>query len=463
MIFSSLLFLWVFLPFTLLVYFTLPRIAWKNFFLFIMSLVFYSWGEPRYIVIMVISIILNYVMGLVIEKTKRKELAVILAVVANLSILGYYKYINFGIDNLNKILGLGVEFEDVSLPIGISFYTFQAVSYIIDIYRGNVKAQRNFVKMGLYISLFPALIAGPIIKYHDIVRQIDFRRFSLDGFSYGVKRFIFGLGKKVLIANIMGSLADDIMNGGAGGSSWAAWVGIIAYGLQIYYDFSGYSDMAIGLSRMFGFRLLENFNYPYISKSIKEFWRRWHISLSTWFRDYLYIPLGGNRVGPMRVYVNLLVVFFATGLWHGASWNFVFWGMWHGLFLAAEKRFNIEKMLRLDVLRYLYTMVVVLVGWVFFRIENFRDAWEYTKLMFSFDVGDMAFLSSYVNVENTLVMIAGVVGAGFLQSYIPKFRINSHKGIVYNTGMSLFLIVVFNFCILYMAGSTYNPFIYFRF
>ena len=461
MIFSSLTFLWVFLPFTVLIYFILPKIALKNFFLFIMSLFFYSWGEPKYIVIMVISIVINYVMGLTIEKTKRKKQAVAIAVIANLSILGYYKYINFCIDNLNQILGLGIRFEEIALPIGISFYTFQSISYLVDIYRGNVKAQRNFVKMGLYISLFPQLVAGPIVKYHNIAKQIDFRRVSLDGFSYGVKRFVFGLGKKVLIANVMGSLADNIMIGETGGSSIAAWVGVLAYALQIYYDFSGYSDMAIGLSRMFGFRLLENFDYPYISKSIKEFWRRWHISLSTWFRDYLYIPLGGNRVAPYRVYVNLIIVFFATGLWHGANWNFVIWGMWHGMFLIFEKLFNLEKALKFNVVRHVYTLAVVLVGWVFFRIEALPEALKYIKLMFSFNMGDLAFLNSYLNRENILMMVAGIIGGG--QARIPKFKINSYKGIAYNAGVSIFLIAVLNFAILYMAGSTYNPFIYFRF
>lgn len=464
MVFSSLVFLWLFLPFTLLVYGVLRRPDWRNLFLLAMSLIFYAWGEPRYVLIMVFSILLNYGFGRLIEKSSRPRLVVSLGILANLSLLGYYKYINFAIDNLNLALNLGLEFEDIALPIGISFYTFQAVSYLVDIYRGQVKAQKNPVKMGLYIAFFPQLIAGPIVKYHDIEQQINARRVTLDEFSYGTQRFVIGLAKKVLLANILGALSDTIIDSSPDNLvSSVAWLGIIAYGLQIFYDFSGYSDMAIGLGRMFGFTFQENFNAPYVSKSIKEFWRRWHISLSTWFKEYLYIPLGGSRAGDLKTYRNLLIVFFATGLWHGASWNFVFWGMWHGTFIVLEKAFQLEKRLHWRIFQHFYALLVVFVGWVFFRLENFAPAVDYLNTMFNFSSFNVQNLALYLNKENSLALLVGILCSGCCNKLLMQELPHPLLKLAARVGSQVVLLFVLYFSFVYLAGSSYNPFIYFRF
>ncbi len=461
MVFSSLVFLWLFLPFTLIVNYLLKNIQVRNTFLLLMSLLFYAWGEPRYVVLMVISILINYTIGLQIGRSNKPKFWVAVGVLFNLSFLGYFKYINFAIDNINKVLGTGFEFEDVSLPIGISFYTFQALSYVVDVYRGQVKAQENPIKMGLYISFFPQLIAGPIVKYYDIEKQIDNRKVTIESFNDGVVRFIIGLFKKVMIANILGGFADQMLSHPAAELSiYETWISIFAYALQIYYDFSGYSDMAIGLGLMFGFRFQENFNFPYISQTIKEYWRRWHISLSTWFKEYLYIPLGGNRKGTVRTYVNLLIVFFCTGLWHGASWNFVIWGMWHGLFLVFERLVNIEKILPLRILRHIYIAFVVLISYVFFRIEDLHTALTYIGSMFDYSNTSMGIISMVWNKEIMTAMILGVLMMGIL----PSSKLTQYKEtVIYNFARSGALILMFYFCVLYLAGSSYNPFIYFRF
>ncbi|MDO4889070.1 MAG: MBOAT family O-acyltransferase, partial [Candidatus Saccharibacteria bacterium] len=347
MLFNSMVFLWIFLPVLLVLYFLTKRFfpAARNYVLLVFSLLFYAWGEPKYIILMLVSILVNYVFGILVDKApkkgKKRKVLLVLDILFNVGLLGYFKYFNFFTDNVNKIFGEGtITMEDVMLPIGISFYTFQIMSYVIDLYRGEIKVQKNLPKLALYISFFPQLVAGPIVKYKDIDKALDSRKETLEGFSYGAKRFIYGLSKKVLIADVMASVADTVFNGGGGVTGLTqpvAWLGAVCYALQIFFDFSGYSDMAIGLGSMFGFKFMENFNLPYISGSITEFWRRWHISLSTWFKEYVYIPLGGNRKGRKRTYLNLWIVFLLTGIWHGAAWNFVVWGLFHGLFIFIER------------------------------------------------------------------------------------------------------------------------------
>jgi alginate O-acetyltransferase complex protein AlgI len=364
MVFSSLIFLWVFLPVVLLGYF-LSRHVYRNLFLLLASLFFYAWGEPVYVFVMMFSIVLNYYCGLWTGSASeaKSRLALFAGVTLNLLLLGVFKYYGFVVENINALFGFGWEVRKLALPIGISFYTFQSISYLVDIRRGETRPQRDILKMGLFISFFPQLVAGPILKYHEFAPQIDRRKVTWKGFNEGAVRFIQGLGKKVIIANIMAETADEIFGLGIEEvSTLTAWIGISAYTLQIYFDFSGYSEMAIGLGKMFGFNIPENFNRPYISTSIKEFWRRWHISLSTWFKEYLYIPLGGNRAGTLRTYRNLLVVFFLTGLWHGASWSFVIWGVFHGFFLVLERLVPIEKILHFRVLQWIYAMLAVMVG-----------------------------------------------------------------------------------------------------
>ncbi|MGD8338870.1 MAG: MBOAT family protein, partial [Desulfobacterales bacterium] len=378
MLFSSIIFLFQFLPLCLLLYFLAGK-RLRNLLLLIASLVFYAWGESYYVLLMLVSILVNYLCGLMIDRYRGRQAArgfLIAAIAFNVLSISVFKYANFLVDNLNTLLsqiGAGpIELAPIHLPIGISFFTFQAMSYAVDVYRRDAPVQRNPLNIGLYIALFPQLIAGPIIRYHDIAAQLIRRRVRLDDLSYGIERFVVGLGKKVLIANQVAIIADQVFSFPYETlTPGVAWLGVLCYTLQIYFDFSGYSDMAIGIGRMFGFHFLENFNYPYISRSIREFWRRWHISLSSWFRDYLYIPLGGNHRGPLRTYLNLLIVFFLCGLWHGASWNFVIWGLLHGLFLVIE-RLGFEKILNRwwSPLRYLYVMLVVCTGWVFFRAEN---------------------------------------------------------------------------------------------
>lgn len=376
MLFSSMIFLWLFLPLVFCSYYLIDK-RFKNILLLISSIIFYAWGGVSYSLIMLSSIIINYIFALLIDKAiednnlKNKKIYLALCIIINLSILGYFKYTNFIISIINSLSqNKIIELTNIILPIGISFYTFQALSYVIDVYRGHNKAQKNIFNLALYISFFPQLIAGPIVKYHDIENQILNRNESLENIFYGIKRFIYGLSKKVILANMFALSCDEILKQPADELGTAlVWCASVLYTLQIYYDFSGYSDMAIGLGKMFGFNFLENFNYPYISKSIKEFWRRWHISLSTWFKEYLYIPLGGNRKRKLFTYINLLIVFFATGLWHGASYNFILWGLFHGFFLVIERIF-LGKLLeknKLKFINHIYVIFVFVIGWVLFR------------------------------------------------------------------------------------------------
>lgn len=473
MLFSSLVFLFIFLPLVIFCYYIIPKKA-RNLVLLIFSLFFYAYGEPKYIFIMILSISINYTMGLLVDMYRNRKgvikALISLTVVLNISIIGYYKYANFLIVNLNEVLGSNYDFLNIVMPIGISFFTFQGLSYVIDVYRGDGKVQKNPLNVALYISLFPQLIAGPIVRYETIAEQINHRRETLSDFSYGIQRFILGLSKKVLIANTVGLIADEIFNTSLGDMSiLLSWIGIISYTLQIYFDFSGYSDMAIGLGSMFGFKFLENFNYPYISTSITEFWRRWHISLGTWFRDYVYIPLGGNRVKTLRFLFNIFTVWFLTGLWHGANWNFILWGLYYGIILILEKMVlgkYIKKTPK--VFQHIYTMFLVIIGWLLFRSETIVYAKEYLGVMFG--VGDYEIInikSLYYLIEYKYAFIVGILVSIPIYPYIMKKLENIKnkwtKILLRDYIKSVFLILLFLLCIMYLINSTFNPFIYFRF
>lgn len=439
----------------------------RNFILLIFSLVFYAWGEGQYIILLSISILVNYLFGIFIAKSGSdfsKNLNISLAVIINLVLLAYFKYANFALDVINDIFGSNIIYHKVHLPIGISFFTFHAISYLVDIYRKKCAAQKNIFTLALYISFFPQLVAGPIVRYNFVEKYLTKRVHNPFFISYGIRRFIIGLGKKIIIANPLGEVADVIFTSNISEISWSmAWIGIICYTLQIYFDFSGYSDMAVGLARIFGFRFPENFNYPYISRSIKEFWRRWHISLSSWFRDYLYIPLGGNRVGLKRQYFNLVLVFFLCGLWHGASMNFVIWGLFHGFFLVLERIYPfLNKMPKLG--RNFYVLLVVMIGWVFFRSSDLSFALEYLNIMF--------FGSNYNLLSPDLLrllqshflwMSFAFALLGFspmVKNFSLKLiRQNSKITAIFDVGLILVLILA----IIRISSATHNPFIYFQF
>ncbi len=468
MLFSSMTFVFMFLPIVCATY-LLARKELQNYILLIASILFYAWGEPRYLAIMILTILVNYIGANYISRSHNamhRKLLLIATIVVDLSFLFYFKYFNFVMDNINQIFHTQINFIDVVMPIGISFYTFQALSYVVDVYRGEVKAQRDIYKLALYITLFPQLVAGPIVKYHDVDEQISDRTVTFDKVAYGVKRFIVGLAKKMLIANTLGAVADKIFTQPVENfDALTAWVGAIAYTLQLYYDFSGYSDMAIGLGSIFGFKFLENFNYPYISKSITEFWRRWHISLSTWFKEYLYIPLGGNRVSKRRNLFNLLVVFLATGIWHGASWNFIFWGLWHGAFIIFEKLTGWHKKeggLKINIAQHIYTMFAFVIGWVMFRADNMAYAWDYLKNMFGF-ISEHKItykLPYYIDNIEIITFVVAIICA------MPIFRgilEVKYERKVLRTIINIWLIVLFVLSASSIAASTYNPFIYFRF
>jgi alginate O-acetyltransferase complex protein AlgI len=484
MVFSSPTFLFAFLPLCLGIYLVLPRFL-KNTWLLALSLLFYAWGEQQWVVLMLCSIAGNYVLGLLVDHFRdRRKIAVgvlTATVVFNLGLLGWFKYANFLMGNVNgglAWLGVGaIEIDQVHLPIGISFFTFQAMSYVIDVYRRDGNVERNPLNLGLYIALFPQLIAGPIVRFQDICDQLRDRRTTLDSFTYGIQRFVIGLGKKVLIANVVALPADEIFNLPASELTPAlAWLGVICYTFQIYFDFSGYSDMAIGLGHMFGFRFLENFRYPYIARSITDFWRRWHISLSTWFRDYLYIPLGGNRVSKGRNYFNLWLVFFLCGLWHGASWAFVVWGLYHGALLVLERLFLGDLLNRLGrVVQHLYTMLAFMVGWVFFRAETLPEAGAMLAAMAGFADGDgsVYYPAVYLNREVLLTLVIATIGATpILPAFMTWWRKRVEEaeqfprplteGITGVVGIA-FLGLIFIYTAVHLSASTYNPFIYFRF
>jgi alginate O-acetyltransferase complex protein AlgI len=485
MVFSSAIFLFYFLPLVLAVYFlTVKHEVARNTVLLLASLVFYAWGEAEYVLVMVVSCLANYFFGLWVDHAhthKPSKKPVVFAIVFNIGLLTLFKYTNFIVGNLNIFLAsMGVpeiEIGKVHLPIGVSFFTFHSMSYVMDVYRRQTAPQRSLADLALYLALFPQLVAGPIIRYKDLAEQLRRRFVNLERFSHGVSRFIVGLGKKVLVANVVGLPADKIFAIPVDQlTPSVAWFGIVCYTLQIYFDFSGYSDMAIGLADMFGFKFLENFNYPYISKSIREFWRRWHISLSTWFRDYLYIPLGGNRCSPLRVQFNLMLVFLLCGLWHGASWSFVFWGVYHGAFLVLERtRFGKWIDNAPSPLSHLYALSVVVVGWVFFRADNLSHALSYIAAMAGYAKGSGLewHISLYITPKLLIVLAAGIVGSMPVFPWLRAWRERGFDGksfgpvkaadavdLVVNVAV---LPLVMLLCAMSLASGTHNPFIYFQF
>ena len=464
MVFSSMVFLCVFLPAVFCLHLLLPGMRAKNFLLVAASLVFYAYGEPIYVILLVASSAGNYILArLTGECPKIRKLTMTLAVVINLGLLVIFKYSGFLVETFNSVTGAGIPVPQVRMPIGISFFTFQALSYVIDVYRGDASVQKNFGKVLLYISFFPQLIAGPIVKYHDVEAEINNRKQTPEEIGKGIRRFIAGLSKKVLIANTMGLVADNLFGAAA---TWitgpGAWLGAVSYMLQIYFDFSGYSDMALGLGMMFGFHFHENFEYPYISASIREFWRRWHMSLSGWFKEYLYIPLGGNRRGKIRTVVNKMIVFVCTGIWHGASFNFLFWGIYHGFFLMLEEYipFIGKKGGKLkSFFQHVYALLVVCVGFVFFRADTMKQGCFWIREMFT-DFGWKASAMSLTLQQLTPVYLvtlaAALVAAVPVNSMLKKYK--WYEGFTYVLSLAGFAL-----CVLSLAGGTYNPFIYFRF
>ena len=461
MYFSSLLFIFVFLPVTLLGYYILPR-KFRNVFLLLVNLIFYGWGEPVFILIMLVSIIVNYICALLVEKDeRRKKLYLIISLVISLGLLAVFKYTGFAVDMLRALPPFAwMPKISIPLPIGISFYTFQTLSYTIDVYRGDTKAQKSLVNLGTYISFFPQLIAGPIVRYRDIALQLESRRETLSVFAEGVGIFLVGLAKKVLIANQMGVLWDTLRET-TGLGVLGSWIGIAAFSFQIYFDFSGYSDMAVGLGKMFGFEFMRNFEYPYISKSITEFWRRWHISLSTWFRDYVYIPLGGNRRSLARVIFNLFAVWFLTGLWHGASFNFIAWGLYYFIFLVLEKYVYGKLLDKLPaVLKHVYALVIIMVGWAIFYFEDFSALGAFIAGMFSPNGGIISSDAlSTVLTYIPLLLTAAVASLPWAKNLYMK---NKDKKAVMILE-TVFCAAVLILCTASLVNQSYNPFLYFRF
>lgn len=466
MVFSSQIFIFIFLPFTLLSYYLFPN-KFRNYVLLLLSIFFYSWGGVNYVLILLTSILINYSFGIFISKYMEriaiKKLLLTIGLILNLILLFYFKYYDFTISNLNTIFKLNIALKEIVLPIGISFFTFQGMSYIIDIYRGTATVNKNIFSVALYISLFPQLVAGPIVKYKDIEDQIRNRKETLQGFSYGIERFIIGLAKKVIIADVLASIVISIIpNSTTIIDTPTAWLGIICYTLQIYFDFSGYSDMAIGLGAMFGFTFMDNFKFPYISKSITEFWRRWHISLSTWFKEYLYIPLGGNRTG--NTYLNLLIVFFVTGLWHGSSWNFIIWGLWHGLFIIIEKFIQNKNwyIKTPNIIKWFVTIFIVIIGWVFFSFDSLSNAFNFLLVMFGITSNQIVTfeIGYYLNFRTVVWLIFAIIlSTPVLTNIFKKYNSSKYFEIIKTIALSILLVI----CIIFIVNSTYSPFIYFQF
>lgn len=468
MVFSSMTFLCVFLPIVFLVYCILPTIKIKNIFLVFSSLLFYAYGEPVYVLLLLASTSLNFIFGKLLDREQEnfRKTVLIISVVFNLTFLGLFKYTDMLIETGNWIFHSSMPTLGINLPIGISFYTFQAMSYVIDVYRREVESQKKYLNVVLYISFFPQLIAGPIVKYHDIQKQIDTRKTEYTQVAKGLRRFIIGLGKKVLISNTMALAADAVFNAPVGDLNiCSAWIGAIAYMLQIYYDFSAYSDMAIGLGHIFGFHFQENFKYPYISSSVTEFWHRWHISLSSWFKEYLYIPLGGNRKGIFRTCMNKIMVFFCTGLWHGANWTFVIWGLFHGMFLLVELVLPLRKLPQF--LKHIYTLLVVCIGFLIFRANTITQALQIIRQMFcgwDFDSAKMIFAVEQLTPMFIFTLVLAIVGSIPLVEKIQK-RWNGEflMRTILQPASYVFTVILLLLCMLSLASGTYNPFIYFRF
>jgi len=455
----------VFLPFVLTLYYITPR-RFRNLTLFIVDLVFYAWGEPWLVILMLFSILLNYTSGILIginrEKKGLARFIFILSVILNLGLLGFFKYAGFIGETLNMVMPfLNIPILEIALPIGISFYTFQTMSYTIDVYKNTVKVQKNIITFGTYVSLFPQLIAGPIVRYEDVAEQLMHRKETLQGFTDGVKLFLIGLSKKVLLANEMGNLWDAVRESGTQSGALGSWVGIIAYTFQIYFDFCGYSEMAMGLGKMFGFDFLKNFDYPYISKSITEFWRRWHISLGTWFREYVYTPLGGNRKGLYRQIINIAVVWFLTGLWHGASWNFILWGLYFGVLLMIEKLFMLKVLKKAPaIISHIYSIIIILFGWVLFYFENLNEMGIFLARMFGSDgfmmSGDISVkIISYI----PLLIVSAITSTPLISKLYHKIKSKPILYVIDNAGCVLALLL----CTAALVSSDYNPFLYYKF
>jgi alginate O-acetyltransferase complex protein AlgI len=477
MVFSSEVFLFGFLPAVLALYVVMPGARVKNAFLVLASIVFYAWGGMMYVPLVLASALVNYAFGLALSRlpgiaTRERRILVGVAVGVNLAVLAWFKYAGFLNDNLTfvtgGVIGRNVALSQIYLPLGISFFTFHAISYVVDVYRRTSEARKNPLEVVLYFVFFPQLIAGPIIRYKDVAAQLSRREVTAERFAYGVRRFVVGLGKKVLIANTLGACVDHVFNTPAGDVSRPlAWFALAAYTLQIYFDFSGYSDMAIGMARMFGFRFLENFDFPYVADSVREFWQRWHISLSRWFRDYLYVPLGGNRVAPWRVYANLVIVFFLCGLWHGAKWTFVAWGMIHGLFLALERTGALRRVTATPVLRHVYVLAVVMFAWVFFRADSFAYALGFLRTLAVGAPDARLTFWGAADHETVLVFVLGcVLATPFVARRVEAALHDaaSWPRLALNAGaVPAGLALVFAASVVKLAAGTYNPFIYFRF
>ena len=468
MVFSDSVFICVFLPIVLAGYYICPK-RLRNSFLLLVSLVFYAWGEPKYVFLMMFSIAINYAFGLLLDRNRKNvrlsKALLALSVVIDIGLLCVFKYTDFVITNLNRAFNADIGLVNLALPIGISFYTFQAMSYTIDVYRDDVKVQRNILDFGMYITMFPQLIAGPIVRYSDVEAQLKERSVSAEDFASGICRFVVGLGKKVLLANQIGVLWDQIYALGGETSVLMAWLGAIAYTFQIYFDFSGYSDMAIGLGRIFGFKFPENFRYPYESKSITEFWRRWHITLSTWFKEYLYIPLGGNRKGMARQILNLLIVWALTGFWHGAGWNFVMWGLYYFLFLVLEKLFMLKVLDKLPAfVRHIYALFIIVIGWVIFACDDTSVLLPYLGSMFGAN-GLTGGLDLYLLTTRAALLVILCIASTQLPTRLAAFVgrklcLGEESAFCIKAAATILLLAL---CMMFLVVDSYNPFLYFRF
>lgn len=461
MVFSSLLFLFIFLPVFLICYFVIPK-PWRNLILFLGSLMFYAWGEPIYISIMLFSTVLDYTCGLIIDRFRNhkvlSKVGLGLSIIGNLGMLSYFKYADFFITNINNTFGSQFELLNLALPIGISFYTFQTMSYTIDLYRGKINAQKNIISFGAYVAMFPQLVAGPIVTYATVEKELNHRVITLNSFGEGTIRFIEGLGKKVLLANNIGLLWNQISQTSYGELSIVTgWLGALAFGLQLYFDFSGYSDMAIGLGKMLGFSFPENFNYPYISRSVTEFWRRWHITLGSWFREYVYIPLGGNRVSTARFYANIFVVWFLTGFWHGAGWNFIMWGLLFGTLMVIERGFLLKWLEKCPrFISHIYLLFVILVSWVLFAQNSLGEAISYLKVMFGLTNSPIINTNTLYLLTNFYVLL--ILGVLFATPLMKNIKAKLPEWVLY-----LFYVAVLVLSTAYLVDATFNPFLYFRF
>lgn len=469
MVFSSLFFIFRFLPVVITLYVIVPK-KFKNFILFVSSLFFYAWGQPHYVILMIVIIAIIHSIALLIQKTQHQKTWLVTGILFSISLLLYYKYANFIISNVNILISQCVnytipEIKNLRYPVGVSFFTFQCVSYLIDIYRKRISAEKNIINVGLLISFFPKVMQGPIVRYETIASQFKDRNVTLNDIYYGIYRFIIGLSKKVMIADVMGTLTDQIFALPYSELTIIiSWIGAIAYTIQIYFDFSGYTDMALGLAKLFGFTLPENFNYPYISHSIREFWRRWHITLSLWFRDYLYIPLGGNKKGNVRTYINLYIVFFATGLWHGESWNFIVWGLFHGTFIVLE-RLGLEKILQKShvLWRHMYATLVFITGWVLFRASNLTHALYFFAAMFNpFKITGKT-VSCFMDAEYVIIMILGIIFSYPVAQKLHTYFDNHNYIYIADITRGILAIILFIMSVMFIVNSSYSPFLYFRF